>query len=62
MVAAIAGLMFFVKAFRTPETEYWWLAAGAAILCIGMMARFLKFYASFAGEVARAYAFSSAES
>jgi hypothetical protein len=56
-VAAISLVMLLVKEQISGDNQYLWLAAGAAIFCIGMIARFLKFYASFAADVARAYAF-----
>jgi hypothetical protein len=50
MVVAICTLIFLEKAYSTSELHYLWLAGVAAIFCLGMIARFLKFYASFAGR------------
>jgi len=55
-VALVAALSFGLRAWLLPDPPVWWWAAAALVAAIWLFARFLKFYAAFAAEVARTYA------
>lgn len=55
---AITAIAFAVRALILGDAISWSLAAVSALLSVGMLFRFLKFYSAFAAEALRAFAYS----
>lgn len=54
-VAFASGVAAVILAFNSPDGSNNLLALGAIVLCVGLFARFIKFYAAFAREVFRTF-------
>ena len=59
---AVCTALFLASFVTTCAPHTGWSALAAAVIAIGMYARFLKFYAGFAAEVFRTYAAGSTSS
>lgn len=52
-VGLISLVMIAIRAYQLDDSTAWYVAVFAGVIAVGMTARFLKFYSSFAAEVLR---------